>query len=459
MSDYMLDYTSEKPKESPGVLSERELELLRLVAQGFSNKEIARELFISANTVKVHLRNIFAKLKVSSRVEATMVAVRRGWVTVGRETFKGGTAVGPAEEAFSTVTAMPQPAPVVSTAPWQRIFLLAALAVVVVALAWTWPLPTSPKELPENPLADNPSSVVLAGPPSLPTRWQEEVPMAIARDRLAVVAVDGQVYAIGGKMPGSVTGVVEAYEPIQQTWTLRATKPVPVANVCGVALGGKIYVPGGLTFSDQVTNVMEVYDPAADRWEQASPLPEPRAAYALAGHGEKLYLFGGTDGQQDVSTVLIYDPATDEWHTGPPMPTARAFAGAAMLNDQIFVVGGYTDDHELDVCQVYLPLTGEWQSCAPMLEGRGGLGLVAVGRNLFVIGGGWKSYLTYSQQYDPVKDTWFRFETPVLGQWRNVGAAELNGKVYVVGGMSDEFLNVNLTYQAVYKSFIPSIPR
>jgi hypothetical protein len=94
-----------------------------------------------------------------------------------------------------------------------------------------------------------------------------------------------------------------------------------------------------------------------------------------------------------------------------------------------------------------------------MLEGRGGLGLVAVGRNLFAIGGGWKSYLTYNQQYDPVKDTWFRFETPVLDQWRNVGAAELNGKVYVVGGMSDEFLNVNLTYQAVYKSFIPSIPR
>ncbi|HIQ01225.1 MAG TPA: response regulator transcription factor, partial [Anaerolineales bacterium] len=63
-------------------LSERELEVLNLVATGASNKEVAHRLHISVNTVKVHLRNIFTKLGAESRTEATMIAVREGWVVV-----------------------------------------------------------------------------------------------------------------------------------------------------------------------------------------------------------------------------------------------------------------------------------------------------------------------------------------------------------------------------------------
>ena len=54
-------------------LSERELEILRLVAQGKSNKEIASELFISVNTVKVHLAKIFQRLGVASRTDRKSV--------------------------------------------------------------------------------------------------------------------------------------------------------------------------------------------------------------------------------------------------------------------------------------------------------------------------------------------------------------------------------------------------
>ena len=63
-------------------LSERELEILKLLATGLSNKEIAAQLFLSLNTVKVHLRNIFAKLGVQSRTEATLIAIQRGYVSV-----------------------------------------------------------------------------------------------------------------------------------------------------------------------------------------------------------------------------------------------------------------------------------------------------------------------------------------------------------------------------------------
>ncbi len=61
-------------------LSEREREILRLVATGAGNKEIAQQLSISTNTVKVHLRNIFAKIGACSRTEAAMYAVNAGWV-------------------------------------------------------------------------------------------------------------------------------------------------------------------------------------------------------------------------------------------------------------------------------------------------------------------------------------------------------------------------------------------
>ena len=57
-------------------LTERELEVLKLVARGMANKDIARELFISENTVKNHVRNILEKLQLHSRMEAAMYAFR-----------------------------------------------------------------------------------------------------------------------------------------------------------------------------------------------------------------------------------------------------------------------------------------------------------------------------------------------------------------------------------------------
>jgi DNA-binding NarL/FixJ family response regulator len=67
---------TERSQPTTPRLTERELEVLRLVAQGLNNREIARQLFISENTVKNHVRNILEKLQLHSRMEAVMYAVR-----------------------------------------------------------------------------------------------------------------------------------------------------------------------------------------------------------------------------------------------------------------------------------------------------------------------------------------------------------------------------------------------
>jgi DNA-binding NarL/FixJ family response regulator len=59
-------------------LTKRETSVLRLVAEGLANKEIARRLSISEKTVKAHLNNVFAKLDVHSRTQAALEAIRSG---------------------------------------------------------------------------------------------------------------------------------------------------------------------------------------------------------------------------------------------------------------------------------------------------------------------------------------------------------------------------------------------
>ncbi len=69
--------------ESPEALTERETEVLRLLATGFSNKEIALKLTIGEKTVKTHVSNILSKLGVASRTQAALHAVRIGLVNPG----------------------------------------------------------------------------------------------------------------------------------------------------------------------------------------------------------------------------------------------------------------------------------------------------------------------------------------------------------------------------------------
>ncbi|UCH50888.1 MAG: response regulator transcription factor [Chloroflexota bacterium] len=64
------------------ILSDREMEMLKLLATGMSNKEIAEKLCLSLRTVKAHMSNIFTKMNVASRSEALVNALRKGLLTL-----------------------------------------------------------------------------------------------------------------------------------------------------------------------------------------------------------------------------------------------------------------------------------------------------------------------------------------------------------------------------------------
>jgi len=74
--------TAVKENKAQGLLSERESEVLRLVALGMSNKEVAEKLFLSQRTIKAHLTSVFNKLNVASRSEAIVKGLQWGLVAL-----------------------------------------------------------------------------------------------------------------------------------------------------------------------------------------------------------------------------------------------------------------------------------------------------------------------------------------------------------------------------------------
>ena len=72
------EYEEDEPSDSPESLTEREREILRLLASGYSNREIARALLVVEGTVKNHVSSILAKMGVRDRTRAVLKAADRG---------------------------------------------------------------------------------------------------------------------------------------------------------------------------------------------------------------------------------------------------------------------------------------------------------------------------------------------------------------------------------------------
>jgi DNA-binding CsgD family transcriptional regulator len=433
-------------------LSQREREILNLVAKGASNKEIAQDLHISTNTVKVHLRNIFAKVGANSRTEAAMYAVSSGLIDVGQN---GGAEDEILNQSVSSELSSTHAAIGVESRRnyW---FLLAAIALVIVigtivgvVLQINGSAPTASAD----------QAII----PEIP-RWQEKAALNLSRKGLALAAHQNSIIAIGGESPSGVSGKVEHYDPDTDSWLEMSSKPLPVSDIGAAMIGGLVYVPGGELSSEEVTNVLEIFDPELDEWSQGALLPSALSAYALAAFEGKLYLFGGWDGEKAVDKVYIYDPDLGSWSPGTPMPTPRAFPGVGISDGSIYIVGGFDGEVALDTNEIYQPNAegGEgspWVAGEALPQPRYAMGVASLAETLHIFGGvGEDGSSLPSLEYATTSGSWETYQTPFEGQWSHLGIVPVGTHLYLVGGEIDGKPTAsNLTYQAIYLINLPVV--
>ena len=442
------------PAEQGQPLSERELEITSLVAEGLTNREIAVRLFLSPNTIKVHLRNIFTKTGVSSRTELSMLAVQEGWIAFANPEVESAAPLAEVEVGETVDDDASYSAPW----PWQRWSMLGFSFVFIVIIMLLPGLPirqaasTGPGQI-FGPAQDTP------GQPQSDAegRWKEGAPLPVRRAGMGVASLEGKAYIIGGINAEGTTNRTDIYDINTNQWQEGQPRPVALGNVAAIALGGNILVPGGCDSDWVPDNAVHRYNPQTDTWTAVAPLPEPLCAYALTVFQEQVYLFGGWNGDTYTALGFLYDPDGDTWRSIAPPTAVRGFGGAAVLADNIFYIGGFDGRRELDSCEVYSPEDDDWEVCPPMLQPRGGIGVAATSGRLYALGGGWDSFLGFNEQFSPESGQWTVMDTPIVGEWRNVGAFVWERSLYVIGGWGGtDFLNHTYAVEIMpFRVFMP----
>jgi DNA-binding CsgD family transcriptional regulator/N-acetylneuraminic acid mutarotase len=436
-------------------LSERELEILRLVATGASNKEIAQKLFISPNTVKVHLKNIFGKVGVQSRTEAAMYAIKKGLLEIGLQNklFQGGT-----EDSSRTLPADPIPSEQQNTNFLSKsikfisipLFLISILLVLYFLV---FRKGISPEQS-EQPVQSQVAS----------TEWIAVNNLLFARSNFAVVQFEDSFIIIGGQTENGISDTVESFNITTNEKNFLEHKPTPVTDIQAATIQRKIYVPGGITQQGNPTNILEVYDPINNKWETSSPMPVALSAYALVSFEGLLYVFGGWNGNQYVDQSYEFNPASDIWKELPPMPVKRGYANAVVAGGKIYVIGGFDGTNYILDNNIFTPFfSGEegssWKYASSLPEGRSAMGVVNLTDTLYLVGGknGTKND-KICMAYFPLTDEWAYLRDFPRTNAYSLGAGTIGGELYILGGIIGDKPSTEInSYKVLYSISIPII--
>ena len=438
-------------------LSEREKDVLRLVATGASNKEIAQKLFISTNTVKVHLRNIYTKINVSSRTEAAMYAINEGLIESPSipeeddgqqsETSLDGISEGTDIESSDNMYDLRSNRRQIIYGIVGLILIFSVIAISIYTIRSGILFPTtefqSPAEIP---------------------RWEVLSEMPTERFGMAVATVEDTIFVIGGEDDKGVVDIVESYDPQTDKWITLPSKPIPVSDVSAVTIAGNIFVPGGRLDTASVSDVLEIYDPQRKEWTLGARMPIGLSAYGLSAFEGKVYLFGGWNGQQFVADVYEYDPGKDLWQMIGAMSSPRGYVGAANSSDRIHVIGGFDGNNVLDTNQAFQPSRAErkldpWQESSPLPEPLSSMGIASIAEIIYIIGGESSGQREFSAlAYFPDKDEWQIVEDPIIEVGSHSGVVSIGTNLFNIGGeISSHAVDDTQRYQAIYTVSIPVI--
>ena len=438
-------------------LSEREIEILKLVATGASNKEIAQALFISPNTVKVHLRNIFAKIGVSSRTEATLFALHEGIV---KNNVDESLILEPGFSDSDHSETGDGAEPSKKSNQVKRVLYLSIIGFLFLVIVFFVPGGINSRYFVEPTPTNSPNAVASI------QRWTTDSALPESRSGMAVARIEDKILILAGESETGVTGSTQQFQLNDHSWTNLADKPTPVKDVQAAVLGELIYVPGGEGLSGEIEDCLEVYHWQEDRWEAKAMLPEPLSGYAITEFEGRIYVLGGWNGQRFSDKIYVYDPFEDTWSEQGQIEPARGFASAEVVGGYIYLLGGFDGEKALDRVQSYLPLRDQtgpitWKDLAPLPEARYDFGTTVLAEMIYVVGGRNESTsgtVLKNYQYFTQTDQWAAFDSALHPIGQHPAVVPVETQIHVLGGQIGEDKSADYQiYQAIYMVLMPVI--
>jgi N-acetylneuraminic acid mutarotase len=282
---------------------------------------------------------------------------------------------------------------------------------------------------------------------TLAAKWLTRAKLPLTRAETGAARIGDKIYVACGFQDGlNPSAEAFAYTPGKNTWETIASVPTALHHTAMASTGGKLYVMGGVIHGQGgphpngaewigSTNAFE-YDPAKNTWKAIKALPHSTAAAAVAAMGGKVYVIGGIDIDGMVlDLVQEYNPATDTWASRATMPTKREHVAVAVLDSLIYVVSGRVGQNSMGKLEAYSPASDKWYSFKDMPTVRSDVGFAQSRGKFYSMGGEKPGIFDINEEYDPATNSW-KTALKMTGTRKAVSTVTFEDTVFVFGGFS-----------------------